>query len=167
VTQNGPFLRTEVVSFDDQRAVQLRDELGTELLALYATEEFPHLTPAARSALTVPPEEFLATVLAVTENGTPLGHAALRQLGEELEIKRVIVRPQARGHGVASALMSTLEKLAAEAGARRLILQTGDKQPEAVALYAKLGYTPIPVYPPYDKAIPFSTCFEKPLHPPK
>lgn len=59
--------------------------------------------------------------------------------------------------------MSALEKLAIQAGAHRLILQTGNKQPEAVALYRKLGYTPIPVYAPYDTAIPFSSCFAKQL----
>jgi GNAT superfamily N-acetyltransferase len=154
-------LHAEVVSFDDPRAARLRDALSTELLARYATEEFPHLSPAARSALAVPPGEFIATVLVLTGDGTAVGHGALRRLDGEFEVKRVVVLPEARGKGAASILMSALEKLAITAGAKRLILQTGNKQPEAVALYRKLGYTPIPVYAPYDSAIPFSGCFEK------
>ncbi|WP_353710734.1 GNAT family N-acetyltransferase [Arthrobacter sp. K5] len=101
-------LHAEVVSFDDPRAAHLRDALSTELLARYATDEFPHLSPAARSALAVPPEEFIATVLVLTEDGTAMGHAALRRLGGEFEVKRVIVLPEARGKGAASILMSAL-----------------------------------------------------------
>jgi len=54
-----------------------------------------------------------------------------------------------------------VETEAASRGALRLILQTGSKQPDAVALYEKIGYTPIPIYEPYIEAIPHSFCFEK------
>ncbi len=52
--------------------------------------------------------------------------------------------------------------MARERGARRLILQTGDRQPDAIQLYATAGWLPIDVYPPY---IPVtnSVCFQKPL----
>ncbi|WP_255359407.1 hypothetical protein [Frondihabitans sp. PAMC 28766] len=43
------------------------------------------------------------------------------------------------------------------------MLQTGDRQPDAVRLYERFGYTPIPVYEPYVEAIPFSLCYEKRL----
>jgi hypothetical protein len=59
--------------------------------------------------------------------------------------------------------MGELERIARDAGAERVILQTGDRQPEAVALYRRLGYTPIPVYGLYVEAIPHSFCFEKHL----
>jgi GNAT superfamily N-acetyltransferase len=75
-----------------------------------------HLSPTARSALAVPPEEFLATVLVLTEDGTVVGHAALRRLDGELEVKRVIVLPEARGKGAASALMSAHERLTNPSG---------------------------------------------------
>jgi GNAT superfamily N-acetyltransferase len=57
--------------------------------------------------------------------------------------------------------MNHLEQLATAGGARRLILQTGDRQPDAVALYERVGYTPIPIYEPYIETIPNSFCFEK------
>ena len=58
--------------------------------------------------------------------------------------------------------MAELERIAAERGAQRLILQTGDRQPEAVTLYERIGYTRIPIYAPYLE-ISFSQCFEKPI----
>jgi putative acetyltransferase len=63
-------------------------------------------------------------------------------LGEagQAEIKRLFVRPAARGRGIGRALMAQLERRAAEEGVRLLQLETGVKQPEALALYRSLGY---------------------------
>ena len=57
---------------------------------------------------------------------------------------------------------------AAVAQARRLIKNHryvlastwGDRQPDAVRLYEKSGYTRIAIFPPYE-AMPYSNCFEK------
>jgi GNAT superfamily N-acetyltransferase len=156
-------LNLEEVSFEDPRAALLRDLLDNELLARYATEEEPSLPAAARAALSVPAEDFVANVLIVTASGHAIGHGELRLLEGEWEVKRVIVDPAARGLGAATQLMAGLEQIAAAAGARRVILQTGGKQAEAEALYRKIGYRQIPAYPPYDTAIPSSVCFEKQL----
>jgi GNAT superfamily N-acetyltransferase len=59
------------------------------------------------------------------------------------------VAPEARGTGVSGALMDWIEQTARKAGAARVILQTGHRQPEAVRLYEREGYTRIPVYEPY------------------
>lgn len=56
------------------------------------------------------------------------------------EIKRMYVRPAARGQGLARRLIDTLEKKAMEQGCRRFMLETGPTQPEALALYERLGY---------------------------
>ncbi|MEV7661920.1 GNAT family N-acetyltransferase [Paenarthrobacter sp. NPDC089316] len=153
----------EAVNFDDPRAARLRDLLTDELLARYGTGKEPQLSEAARRALTVPPQDFIANVLVISGAGEAIGHGALRRLNGQWEIKRVITDPAARGTGAATALMAELERIASGAGASRLILQTGGKQPEAEALYRKLGYRQIPAYPPYDHAIPASICFEKEL----
>ena len=58
--------------------------------------------------------------------------------------------------------MGELERLGRERGAARLVLQTGNRQPEAIALYEKLGYRAIDIYPPYVR-FPASRCFEKVL----
>lgn len=155
----------EPVLWTDERAVALQRILEEDLHCRYAR----HLQPgpmrdAALRALAVDPDDVLATVLAVSgDTGLPVAHAALRSLNGEWEVKRVVVLESERGRGIASLLMGEIEAIAARGGASRVILQTGDQQPEAVALYSKLGYTPIPVYEPYATAIPFSLCFEKRL----
>jgi GNAT superfamily N-acetyltransferase len=65
------------------------------------------------------------------------------------EIKRMFVAAAARRRGVARAILADLEYTAAAAGYRRLILETGDQQPEAVALYIAAGYRPTPPFGHY------------------
>ncbi len=118
---------------------------------------------AVRAAISVDPADMVSTVIVSDQDGTPVAHAALRRLGAEWEVKRVIVDADRRGQGLGRLLMAALEDIATRRGATRLILQTGDRQPDAVALYRRLGYTEIPVYQPYTDAVPFSLCFEKVL----
>lgn len=56
------------------------------------------------------------------------------------EIKRMYVSPGCRGQGVARGLLRALEAAAAEADCALLRLETGPFQPEALGLYASLGY---------------------------
>jgi GNAT superfamily N-acetyltransferase len=166
-TRNGvPALAVtfEQVLWTDERAVALQRILEKDLHGRYASRLQPGPgTDAALSALAVDPDGVLATVLAISGDSRPVAHAALRSLNGEWEVKRVVVLESERGRGVASMLMAEIEAIAARGGARRVILQTGDQQPEAVALYLKLGYSRIPAYEPYATAIPFSMCFEKRL----
>jgi GNAT superfamily N-acetyltransferase len=79
-------------------------------------------------------------------NGTPVGCAGWRSHGEEdeiAELKRMYVTPDARGTGIAEALLAGVEDAARSAGRIRMILECGDRQPEAVALYFKCGYSKI------------------------
>ncbi len=101
-----------------------------------------------------------ATLLAIDADDTPLGHVILRRLGEEWELKRLIVTAAARRRGVGTALTETVVDLARRAGARRVILQSGRMQPESLRMYAAAGFTPIPVYEPYIETMPRSLCFE-------
>ena len=157
-------VRFEQVPWTDERAAELQRILEEDLQGRYASRLQPGPgRDAALSALAVDPADVLATVLAMTDDGGPVGHAALRSLRGEWEVKRVVVLESERGRGIASLLMGEIEAIAARGGASRVILQAGDQQPEAVALYLKLGYTRIPVYEPYAAAIPFSLCFEKRL----
>jgi GNAT superfamily N-acetyltransferase len=149
--------------WDDPRAFDLRHRMDVELVARYSGPDTPRLSETALLALAVDPADIVATVLAVDSEGTAIGHAALRILDGEWEVKRVIVGGDQRGRGVGRALMAELETIARDSGATRLILQTGNRQPEAVFLYEKIGYTPIPIYEPYS-SIPFSRCYEKRLH---
>ncbi len=153
------------VEWNDPRAVALREAMDVEIGARYADPGATAVDEQVALALVVDPAEIAATLLVLDGDAVPIAHGALRMLRGDWEIKRVIVASAYRGRGVGRALMTELERIAVVGGASRLILQTRDRQPEAVALYERLGYTPIPIYEPYVEAIPFSLCFEKPVAP--
>ena len=93
----------------------------------------------------------------------PVGCGALRAYETEtVEVKRMFVALERRGQGIASQILSGLETWAVKLGFRRCILETGKKQPEAVALYTKAGYTTIQNYGQY-QTVDNSVCFEKVL----
>ena len=59
------------------------------------------------------------------------------------ELKRMYVVERMRGAGFARAMLAHLERTAAEHGVRWLLLETGLKQPEALALYRSSGYADV------------------------
>jgi GNAT superfamily N-acetyltransferase len=81
---------------------------------------------------------------------------------EVAEIKRMYVAPAARNAGVATSLLAALESAARECGIRRIVLETGGKQPEAIALYTKVGYRTITNYG-YYKDEPDTVSFGRDL----
>jgi GNAT superfamily N-acetyltransferase len=83
---------------------------------------------------------------------------------EAAEIKRMYVVPTARGRGYSRLLLAHLEDDAAASGADVMVLETGIKQPEAIALYESAGYVPIPGFGLWRDS-PTSRCFAKPLAP--
>jgi GNAT superfamily N-acetyltransferase len=77
----------------------------------------------------------------------PVACGAVRRIDERTgEVKSVYVAPEARGRGIGRLIMGRLEQVAEEAGYERVRLDTGDKQPEALALYESLGYREIHDY---------------------
>jgi GNAT superfamily N-acetyltransferase len=157
-------VRLVAVEWDDDRAVALRDLMEVEVEGRYRNgAEPPELAAERDAALSVDPSTVRATLLALGDDDEPIGHVALRRLGDEWEVKRLIVVASGRRRGAATALMAEAEARARAEGAPRLILQTGDKQPESIALYTRLGFTRIPVYEPYVATMPLSLCFEKVL----
>jgi putative acetyltransferase len=79
-----------------------------------------------------------------------------------MEVKRMYTRPEHRGRGIASRVLGDLEAWAAEMSYSKCILETGKRQPEALALYAKNGYRRIPNFGQYTGK-DNSVCFEKSL----
>ncbi|MBC7724165.1 MAG: GNAT family N-acetyltransferase [Burkholderiaceae bacterium] len=159
----NPAFRFVRVDYVDPRAVALRAVMDEEMTERYHFPGDPPMSDTVARALAVDTAHIAATVLVIDGTGDAIAHAALRRHGGEWEVKRVIVRGAARGRGAGRSLMTELERIARSQGATRLILQCGDRQPEAVALYTGLGFTPIPVYEPYLSGIPNSLCFEKVL----
>ena len=92
------------------------------------------------------------------------GGVGLRPIGTKLgacaEIKRLWVRPDLRRSGVGLALMEAIEKEARRIGYSEIFLETGERQPEAVAFYERHGWQHIDEYPPgsfgYPEGIKFS-----------
>jgi GNAT superfamily N-acetyltransferase len=96
-------------------------------------------------------------------DGEPVACGASRFLEPSvIEIKRMFVRKAFRGRGISRALLAELESRARAAGAACLRLETGIRQPEAIALYLSAGFTDIPLYGEF-VGDPLSRCFEKKL----
>ena len=94
-------------------------------------------------------------------DGEPLGCGALKQFGPTtMEIKRMYVLPSARRMGIAARVLSELELWAKDLSCAKCVLETGKRQPEAIGLYRKNGYTQIPNYGQY-AGMENSVCFEK------
>lgn len=92
-------------------------------------------------------------IVAFDAEGTAVGCGGWRSReGDEAEMKRVYVRETVRRRGLARLLVAAVEVSAAEAGRKRLILETGPRQPEAVAMYRALGYRPVAPFGHYADA---------------
>jgi GNAT superfamily N-acetyltransferase len=91
----------------------------------------------------------------------PVGCGAFKEFSQKLvEIKRMFVRPEFRGQGVAPAVLAELERWAQELSYVGYVLETGKKQPEAIRLYQKSGYKLIPNYGQY-VGVENSVCMQK------
>jgi len=101
-------------------------------------------------------------------DGRPVGSGALRPLiggpSGVAEVKRMYTAPGARRRGVSRAVLARLEAEAAALGYRRVQLETGARQPEAIALYELAGYHRITPYGQY-AGDALSVCFAKDLPP--
>jgi putative acetyltransferase len=77
------------------------------------------------------------------------------------EIKRIYVRPEARGIKLSKLILARLEEDAREYGLGAMKLETGTLQPEALGLFAKWGFTPCAPYADYPIDDPYSVFMEK------
>lgn len=103
----------------------------------------------------------LKNVIVCYKDGVAVGCGAIKQFSTTaVEIKRMYVLPTQRGKGIASMILTKLEKWALRLGYSKCVLETGKRQPVAIALYTKNGYMIIPNYEPY-KEMENSVCFEK------
>jgi GNAT superfamily N-acetyltransferase len=89
----------------------------------------------------VPPNG--AFFVASSGPGGLIGCAGWRRHGDDAELKRMFTAAAARGRGLGRQMLATIEESARESGCKRVILETGDRQPEAVGLYESAGYVRI------------------------
>lgn len=161
-----PTLRIVSTAITDPVSIELLTEMIVEIEWRYGDDISPD--DAAQLApldLTARGDFFIAWL-----DDAPVGCAALRPFpypnappdGQTAELKRMFVRPAARGNGIASALLDRVEQRARALGYRRLWLETGTAQPEAIQFYERRGYQPIPTYGQYADD-PRSWCYGKSL----
>jgi len=102
-------------------------------------------------------------VVVVYEDDTPVACGAFKVLEKDtVEVKRMYTLPEHRSKGHASRLLEALEQWAREENYTIVVLETGKRQPEAIELYKKNGYSIIPNYGQYI-GIENSVCFQKKL----
>ncbi|WP_316750758.1 GNAT family N-acetyltransferase [Pedobacter gandavensis] len=107
-------------------------------------------------------DEIKHVIIAYME-GVAIGCGSIKQYDPaSMELKRMFVHPEFRNTGIASQILVHLEHWAKDMGYERCILETSDKQKEAVILYQKRGYHIIPNYGQY-KNVAGSICMEKKL----
>ena len=145
--------------FDGHLARPLLEALDAELVARYDNED--EVFPVHRAVDFAPPR---GTFLLATDDGVAVGCAGLRATssGETAEVKRMYVTPAARGRRLGEQLLDALLDAARQLGYARLILETGLRQPEAIVLYERTGWTRIPPYGDYRNS-PLSVCFGREL----
>jgi GNAT superfamily N-acetyltransferase len=140
----------------ERRTVQLRVVGYADPVAQHLVERVQQeyvLRYGGRDAAVVDPAEFSAPLglfLVAEVSDAAAGCGGWRAHEEGVaELKRMYVEPGFRRRGIAALLLGELERTAAEAGHRRLLLNSGERQPEALALYASRGYTPVAGYGVY------------------
>lgn len=144
--------------FDSTDARRLIVALDEHLASRYPPEQRfgPNLKPGHLAP-------GLGTFVIAKTDGRAVGCGALRLLdANTAEVKRMYVEPKLRGLGVAKAILEYLEAAAFSLGARRLVLETGVHQVEAIGLYRRAGFSQIDCWGEYATA-PTSVCFEKTL----
>lgn len=161
-------LRTEREGVSVRRADLESDEataliraLNHELSEMYndPTANHFHLDPAqvtgARGA-------YVIAYLEAEGGSEPVGCGAVRAYDDgTAELKRMFVVPRWRGLGISSRILHTLEEHAAGLGVKRLLLETGTRQTEALALYERAGYARIPLFGDYVHSPLTSICMGK------
>jgi GNAT superfamily N-acetyltransferase len=136
-------------------ASALRDAMDAELRPRYADVLRDPRTPPPPP---VDPDTIRFTVV-VFAGAVPVATISLKDTDGFAEIKRVYVAPEHRRAGLAGRLLAEAADRARAAGIRELVLQTGFRQPEAMALYERHGWQPISPFGPYSGDEIVSRCY--------
>ena len=158
-------LRIERLPITHPDAARLVEEVQEEYVARYGGRD---QTPIEPGYFAAPAGAFFVGYL----EDRPVATGAWRRRSDvdvdgttaTAEIKRMYVATQARGAGFARAMLAHLERTAHQAGAEVMVLETGQRQPEAIALYESAGYTGIAGFGFYRDA-PLSRCYARVLAP--
>jgi GNAT superfamily N-acetyltransferase len=143
-------------AYDSPTAKRLIDAVQLEYVSLYGGPDDSPVDPGEFS-----PPHGVFVVGYLDDEAVAMG--GLRWLSEaDIEIKRMYVAPGFRGRGLSRQVLAGLEQRASALGATRIVLETGERQPEAIALYLSSGYELIPGFGHYQHS-PMSRSFAKPV----
>ncbi|MEV0976783.1 GNAT family N-acetyltransferase [Streptomyces sp. NPDC049915] len=157
------FIRS--VPFDHPDAVKLNDEVQAEYHERYGDGGDATLLDPADFE---PPNGVYFIVYDADERPVATGGWRRQDANHEgnrdgdAELKRMYVVADMRGRGLARRMLAALEEDARAAGRSRMVLETGTKQPEAIALYTSCGYEPCEKFG-YYRFHEESRCFAKAL----
>ncbi|MCU1659535.1 MAG: GCN5-related N-acetyltransferase [Pseudonocardiales bacterium] len=130
-------LRFEARPYDDPDVQRLVAAVQREYVRRYGG---PDAAAVATDEFAPPAGLFLVGLL----DGVPTATGGWRFISDDtVEIKRMYVLESARRRGIARRMLAELEATAWSSGARRVVLNTGDQQPEAIALYDSAGFEAI------------------------
>ena len=151
-------VRLAPAAWDDADVRRLTAAQQAELRARYEGGQEPGTPPSSADVAVV--------LVARDAGGEAVGCGALRPLRDGVaEIKRMYVVPAARGRGLSKLVLAGLEAAARDRGWTTLRLETGPRQPEAIALYEGAGYRPIAAFGPYADDADDSLFYERVLDP--
>ena len=148
----------EAVALDDPVVAPLLELIRLDQVDRYGDDDGVALDPADFA----PPR---GAFLVARDGRRLVGCGGIEPLPDRpgtAELKRMFVTPQCRGRGIARRLLAALERAAADLGYRTLWLGTGERQPEALALYRSSGYRPIEKFFPYSQWR-LASCWAKDL----
>ena len=156
--QDGEPVRLDAVAYDDPVAQELVGQVQQEYVVRYGGPD----AAVVESGEFAPPEGLF---LVARVGGLPVACGGWRVIEPGVvEVKRVYVVAEHRRRGLAQVLMAALEETAHRAGHGRMVLNTGPEQPEALGLYAALGYRPVPGFGVY-ACVPDAVFLGKELEP--
>ncbi len=118
----------------------MTDEVQLEYVRRYGGEG--DTNPLDPAEFVLPAGQFFVVYV----GDEPAAMGGWRRHGDDAEIRRMYVRPQFQRRGLARVVLEQIETTAAEAGFKRMILETGLAQPEAIELYRSAGYEDIPAF---------------------
>ncbi len=149
-------IRRENLASSSARSLILA--LNAELANQYPEEGANHFRLDANEV-----EEGRGAFLVAYGDGRAVACGAIRREdAHTAEIKRMYVAPAARGRGIGRAVLAALEAEGHRLGVSRIVLETGVRQQEALALYASVGFVPVPLFGEYIGS-PLSVCMVKEL----
>ncbi|HEX8497976.1 MAG TPA: GNAT family N-acetyltransferase [Actinomycetales bacterium] len=149
----APSFQLLEVSMDDVAVEPLLAGLAAEYTARYGAAISAEVMAELTADELAPPG---GGFVVLQDRGVTVAGGGLRGIGEgRCELKRMWTAPTHRRRGLAAQVVRALEDLASRRGYHVVRLETGPRQPEAIAAYARLGYTRIPVYGGYEEAVAF------------